>query len=88
MVAWRQVEIPYYKSFGRQRGRRFGALAQIIEKTEIKFLREYVVPAAKRMSAESMEFAAPEFEEVVSGRKRFKSVPKSVGRQTLKKPFG
>ena len=30
MVASREVEIPYYRGVGRQRGRGFGALAQVI----------------------------------------------------------
>ena len=44
MVASRQVEIPYYRAVGRQRGRGFGALAQVIGRTAIPFLRKYVVP--------------------------------------------
>ena len=37
MVALRQVEIPYYRGVGRQRGRGFGALAQVIGRTAIPF---------------------------------------------------
>ena len=85
MVASRQVEIPYYRAVGRQRGRGFGALAQVIGRTAIPFLRKYVVPAAKRIGADMLEFAAPEIGEVFSGRKYFKSAAKSVGRKTLKK---
>ena len=84
MVASRQVEIPYYRGVGRQRGRGFGALAQVIGRTAISFLRKYVVSAAKRIGADLLEFAAPEIGEVISGRKSFKSA-KSVGKQTLKK---
>ena len=46
MVASREVEILYYKCVGRQRGRGFGALAQVIGRTAIPFLRKYIVPAA------------------------------------------
>ena len=49
MVASNQVEIPYYRGIGRQRGRGFGALAQVIGRTAIPFLRKYIVPAAKRV---------------------------------------
>ena len=84
MVASRQVEIPYCRAVGRQRGRGFGALAQVIGRTAIPFLRKYVVPAAKRVGAELLEFAVPEIAEVVSGRKNFKTAAKSVGKQTLK----
>ena len=37
MVASRQVEIAYYRGVGRQRGRGFGALAQVIGITAIPF---------------------------------------------------
>ena len=88
MVASRQVEIPYYSAVGRQRGRRFGALAQVIGRTAIPFLRKYVVPAAKRIGADMLEFAVPEIAEVVSGRKNFKTAAKSVGKKTLRKQLG
>ena len=88
MVASRQVEIPYYRAVGRQRGRDFGALAQVIGRTAIPFLRKYVVPAAKRVGADLLEFAAPEIGEVISGRKSFKSAAKSVGKKTLRKQLG
>ena len=88
MVASRQVEIPYYRAFGRQRRRQFGALAQVIGRTAIPFLRKYIVPAAKRVGPDLLDFAAPEIGEVISGRKSFKSAAKSVGKQTLKKQLG
>ena len=78
MVASRQVEIPYYRGAGRQRGRGFGALAQVIGRTAIPFLRKYAVPAAKRIGADMLEFAVPEIAEVVRGRKNFKSAAKSM----------
>ena len=67
MVASRQVEIPLYRGIGQQRGRGFGALAQFIGGTAIPFLRKYIVPAAKRVGADLLEFAVPEIAEVVSG---------------------
>ena len=88
MVASRQVEIPYYRAVGRQKGRGFGALGQVIGRTAIPFLRKYVVPVAKRIGADMLEFAAPEIGEVISGRKSSKSPAKSVGKQTLKKKLG
>ena len=68
--------------------RGFGALAQNFGRTSIPFLRNYIVPAAKRVGANLMEFAVPEVSEVVSGRKIFKTAAKSVGRQTLRKLLG
>ena len=66
MVASRQVEIPYYRAVGRQRGRGFVALAQVIGRTAIPLLRKYVVPAAKRIGADMFEFAAPEMERLLA----------------------
>ena len=88
MAASGQVEIPFYRAVGRQRGRGFGALAQVIGRTAIPFLRKYVVPAAKRIGADMLEFAVPEITEVVSGGKNFKTSAKSVGKQTLRKQLG
>ena len=88
MVASRQVEIPFYRGVGRQRGRGFGTLAQVIGRTAIQFLRKYIVPAAKRVGFDLLEFAVPEFAEAVSGRNIFKIAAKSVGRQTLRTHLG
>ena len=88
MVASREVEIPYYRGVGRQRGRGFGALEQVIGRTATPFLRKYIVPAAKRVGADLLEFAVPEIAEVVSGRKIILSAAKSVGRQTMRKQLG
>ena len=88
MVASRQLEIPYCRAVGRQHGRGFGALAQVIGRTAIPFFRKYIVLAAKRIGAEMLEFAAQQIAEVISGRKSFKSAAKSLGKQTLKKQLG
>ena len=88
MIASRQVEILYYRAVGRQRGKGFGALAQGIGRTAIPFLRKYVVPAAKCIGADMLEFAVPEIAEVLSARKNFKTAAKSVGKKTLKKQLG
>ena len=78
MVASSDVEIPFYRGVGRQRGRGFGALAQVIGRTAIPFFRKNIVPAAKRVGADLLELAVPEIAEVVSGRKNFKTAAKSV----------
>ena len=88
MVASRQVEIPFYRGFGRQRGLGFNALAQVIGKTGIQHLRKYIVPAAKRVGADLLEIAVSEIAEVVSGRKNFKTAAKSAGKQILRKQLG
>ena len=67
MLASRQVDIPDSRAVGKQRGRGFGALAQVFGRTAIPFLRKYVVPVAKRISVDMLEFAAPEIGEDISG---------------------
>ena len=52
MVVSRQVEIRFYRGIGRKRGRGFGALARVVGKTAIPFLRKCIVPAAKRVGAD------------------------------------
>ena len=88
MVASRQVEIPFYRGVGRQRGRGFGALAQAVARTAVPIFHKKIVPTSKRVGAELLEFAAPEIAEVVSGRKKFKRAAKRVGRQTSRKQLG
>ena len=68
MAASRQVEIPYYRVVGRQRRRGFWAPAQVIGRTANPSLRKYVVPAAKRIGADMLEFDAPEIGEVDSSK--------------------
>ena len=75
MVASNTLELPYYKSIGPQRGRGFGALAQVIGRTAIPFLRKYIVPAAKGVDADLLEFAVPEM--LSAERKISKMLPKA-----------
>ena len=88
MIASRQERISFYRGVGRQRGRGFGAIAQVHGRTAIPFLRKYIAPAATRVGADVLEFAVPENAEVVSGRKNFKTAAKSVGRKALRKQLG
>ena len=88
MVASRQKDIRFYRGIGRQRGWGFDALAQVIERTAIPFLRIYIVPAAKLVGAHLMEFALSEFADVVIGRIKLKTAAKSVGRKTLRERMG
>ena len=88
MVASRQVEILFHRGIGRQRGLGLGELAQVFGRTAVPFLRNYIVPAAKHVDSDLMEFAAPEFAEVVSGRKEIETAAQSAGRQTQRKHLG
>ena len=88
IVASNTLELPYCRVIERQRGRGFGALARVIGRTAIPFLRKYIVPAATRVGADLLEFAVSEVADVVSGKKKFKTAAKNVGRQALRKQFG
>ena len=81
----RKKEIPFFRGNGRQPGRGFDALAQVLGRTPFPFLRKCFVPDAKHMGDGSLEFAAPESAEIVSGRTKFKTAAKSVKRQISKK---
>ena len=83
-VGSRQVEVPLCRGVDPHRARGFGALAQDFGRSAILFLPKYVVPAAKCVSADLLEFAVTEFAEIVSGRKKLKKAENNVGRQTLK----
>ena len=37
MIASRQIEIPFYRSIGRQRGGGFGELGQLFGRTQFRF---------------------------------------------------
>ena len=87
MVASSTLELPFYRGIGRQRGRGFGARVQVIGRTAIPFFRKYIVPAAKRVGTDVLEFAVPEVAYVVSGKKKGKIAAKSIG-QTLRKQLG
>ena len=78
-------DLPYFRGYSRQMGRGFGALAQTIGRTAIPFLRRYVVQAAKRVGADLLDIAAPEIGNVLTGKKKFKSVAADVGKKTLRK---
>ena len=88
MVASRQLEIPFYRGIGKQRGGGLGALAQVIGRAANRFLRKHIVPAEKHVGADFLEFAVPEIAQVVGGRKNIRTAAKSVGRQILRKQLG
>ena len=76
-VASNTLEIPYYKSIGRQRGRGFEALALVLGRTAIPFLKNNIESAAKRVGADLLEFAVPEVVDIVSGKKISKLLPRA-----------
>ena len=88
MVASRKVDIPLFRGVGRHCRWGFGAHAQVFGRTTIPILRKNIVPAAKNVGADFLEFAAPEIAVVVSGRKNFKTAAKNVVREILRKQLG
>ena len=88
MVASNTLELPYCKGIGRQKGRGFGAFAQVIGRTAIPFPRKCVVRAAKSVGADLLEFGVPEVAKIFSEKKNIKSAAKSGGKQTLRKQLG
>ena len=88
MVVSRHVEISFYRGGGRTRGRGFGALAKVLGRTAIPSFRTYIVAAAKRVGADLLEIAAPEFADVVKGANKFELAAKNAARQTVRKPVG
>ena len=77
-------DLPYFRGYSRQRGRGFGASAQTNGRTVVPFLRRYVAPAAKRVSADLIELNAPEIRNVLAGRKKLNSAATDVGKKTLR----
>ena len=88
MVAQNSTDFPIFRGHARQRGRSFGALAQTLGRTAIPFIKNYIVPAAKRIGADLFEIAAPEIGEVVTGRRKLKTFAKDVGAKTVRKQLG
>ena len=56
MVAPRELELPYYRGVTRQRGRGFGALAQVIGRTAVPFVKKCIAPAARSFGADLLEY--------------------------------
>ena len=71
-------DLPYFHSYSRQKGRGFGMLAQTIGKTAIPFLRRYVVQAAKTVDADLIDMYATEIGNVLTEKKKFKSLAADV----------
>ena len=88
MVVSTQVGIPYYIGIGRQRKRGFGALVHVIGGTATPFLLKNVVPAAKRIRADMLEFAASKNGEVISGRSSSKTAAKECAKAYTEKTLG
>ena len=81
MVDSKELELTYYRVVTRQRGRGSGALAQDIGRTAVPFDKKFIVPAARIVGADLLEYALSEIAEVISGKKILKSAVTSVKRR-------
>ena len=84
----REKELRYHRGVDREQGRGFGALAEVFGRPAVPFHRKYIVPAAGRIGADTLEFAVPEIADVVSAKKNINYSAKHVGRQSLRKQLG
>ena len=72
MVASSEFELPYYRGKTRQCGRGFGALAQVIGRNAVPFVKKIIVRAARTVGADLLEYAVPEMAETNNGKKNLK----------------
>ena len=79
------ADLTYFRGHSRQRGRGFGALAQTLGRTAIS---KYVVPAAKRIGADLLGYAAPKIGDALTRKKKIKTFAKDVGSKTIRKQLG
>ena len=81
MVSSKQVDILFHRGTGLQHLWGFGSLAHAAGRIVTPFLRKFIVPAAKCVGTDLLEFVAPEFAEVLGSRRIFKTATKSVWRE-------
>ena len=62
-------------------------LVHVIGRTAVPFVKKIIVPAARRVGANLLEYRVPEMAEVISGKK-IKSAATSVDKKTLRKQLG
>ena len=87
MVASWQVELAFFRGIGRKCGKETGALSQVVGRIAILFLRKYIVPAAKRVGADLLEFTVPEVANSASAGKNFDSC-EDCGKKYSEKTIG
>ena len=83
MIASTQVEVPFYRSIGRQRGTVFGALAHLIGRTAPPFLRKFVFADAKRVVVYLLQSAVPGIAKAIRDRKLSRTAAKCLKIQTF-----
>ena len=88
MVASKLLNFTTTKVLDVKEGVVLEPLLNLLGEAPFPFLRKYIVPAAKRVGADLLEFAVPEVADVVIGMKNSKTAAESVGRQTLREQHG
>ena len=63
-------------------------LQKLLGGLQSPLLKNYLVPAAKKIGADLFEIAVPEIEEVVSGRMKLETFGKHVGTKAVRKQLG
>ena len=88
VVTSRQVEFPFHRDEGRQRGKGICALAQVFGRTAIPILRNFVVLSTKVMGADLLKLLYLKMQRLLVEEITFKTAPKCMEGQTLKKSLG
>ena len=83
-----QVQMPYYHGYARQRGHGIGSVALTMGRVALPLLKNYVLPAAKRIGRDLIEAAIPEVIDVIAGKTTAKSALKRTARKTATKQLG
>ena len=63
-------------------------LLKVLGERQFLLFKKFIVPAARRVGADLLEYAVPEMAEIISGKKYLKSAAPSVGKKTLRKQLG
>lgn len=84
----KQVYLPHFSSYHRQRGSGIGALAAGIGRIALPFAKKFLLPAAKSIGKELLVQSVPEVLDVITKRKSPRQAAKSVVKKTVKKQIG
>ena len=84
----KQVYLPHFSSYNRQRGSGIGALAAGIGRVALPFAKKYLLPAAKNIGKELLTQSVPEILDVIAKRKSPRKAAKKVLSKTIKKQIG
>ena len=74
----KQVFLPHFSSYDRQRGSGIGALAAGYGRVALPFLKKYLLPAAKNFGKETLTQSVPENLDVIAKRKSPRKAAKKV----------